>query len=128
MGARILVIRDNKVLLVKHTYQRGWYTVGGGVEPGETPLQAVHRELAEEVGVTLKTEPTLFNVYYSDYQKRDDYIVFYIGHNPIQEKVRCLEIADQQWFDLDNLPEDATPATKRRIEEYLKRRPLSDHW
>lgn len=30
--ARILLIRDNHVLLVKHTYQNGWYTIGGGVE------------------------------------------------------------------------------------------------
>ncbi len=128
IGARILLIHDNKILLIKHTYQVGWYTIGGGVERGESPLQAIHRELKEEVGVTLKSPPKLFSVYYSCFEKRDDYVVLYVANDFIQEENSCYEIADKKWFDLDNLPHDITPATLRRIEEYRSLREISDIW
>jgi 8-oxo-dGTP pyrophosphatase MutT (NUDIX family) len=127
-GARILLISDNKILLVKHTYQPGWYTVGGGVERGESPLQAIHRELQEEVGVTLKTEPKIFSVYYSNLEKRDDYVVLYVANDYEERSVNCREILAKEWFELNNLPQDTTAATKRRINEYLGNCLISETW
>jgi 8-oxo-dGTP pyrophosphatase MutT (NUDIX family) len=49
-GSRILLIKDNKVVLVKHTYQKELYLPGGGVKRGETFEQAIRRELMEELG------------------------------------------------------------------------------
>lgn len=128
IGVRALLIQDEKILLVKHTYQLGWYTIGGGVEPGETPYQALQRELKEEVGVSLLTPAQLFAVYYSNNEKRDDYIIFYICQALLQKASHSAEIAAQQWFDLDNLPQDISPATKKRIEEYLGTRAISEYW
>lgn len=127
-GARILLIKDNKILLVKHTYQPGWYTIGGAVDRGETPLEAIHRELKEEVGVSLLKPPKLFSIYYTNFEKRDDYVALYVGSDYEQEIVHSNEIAEQQWFKLDDLPNDITPATQRRIEEYFNRREISDRW
>lgn len=129
VGARILQIKDNQILLVKHTYQKGWYTIGGTVERGESQLEAVQRELKEEVGIVLKNSPKLFSVYYSNFEKHDDYIALYVGDGDyIQEENHCDEILDKQWFPLNNLPEDTTPATKRRISEYLGKIEISDRW
>jgi 8-oxo-dGTP pyrophosphatase MutT (NUDIX family) len=128
IGARILLIRNNKILLVKHTYQEGWYTIGGGVERGESPLNAIHRELKEEVGITLEKPPTLFSIYYSRLEKRDDYVVLYIASDYTQEDVYSNEILDKRWFDLDDLPAEITSATKRRIEEYRGYTTISDIW
>ncbi len=128
IGARILLIKNNKILLVKHTYQPGWYTIGGAVERGESPLKAIERELKEEVGVTLTTLPQLFSIYYSKFEKRDDYIVLYVGSEHIEEMSSSNEIAEKKWFDLDNLPEDVTPATKRRINEYRSTIMINDIW
>jgi 8-oxo-dGTP pyrophosphatase MutT (NUDIX family) len=52
--AQCLVIRDNKILMVKHKHEgREWYcTPGGGIEKGETPEQAAIRELREECNVS----------------------------------------------------------------------------
>jgi 8-oxo-dGTP pyrophosphatase MutT (NUDIX family) len=49
------IIRDaeGQVLLVKPAYRDDtWEIPGGGLEPGEDPLQAVARELREELGRT----------------------------------------------------------------------------
>lgn len=42
------------VMLVKHTYLRGWHLPGGGVERGENAPYAISREMEEEAGI----EPT----------------------------------------------------------------------
>lgn len=124
----MLLIQDEKVLLVKHSYQKGWYTIGGGVDSGETPLEAMKRELHEEVGVTLLENPQLFSVYYSKNEKRDDYVVFYVAHGCTQETIHSDEIAEQGWFPLNALPLDTTQATRRRIQEYLGEKSIDERW
>lgn len=128
IGVRILLVKDEQVLLVKHTYQKGWYTIGGGVEQKETPRFAIERELLEEVGVTLASPPELFAVYYSYNEKHDNYVMFYIGRAHTQITVHSPEIAESQWFPINQLPEDTTPATRRRIEEYLEQRVITEYW
>ena len=57
LGVRALVERsDGKVLLVRHTYTKGLYLPGGGVEKGEIASVSLLRELKEEGGVELAAE------------------------------------------------------------------------
>ena len=63
LGVRGLVIDgQGQVFLVKHTYIRGWHLPGGGVEPGETVLEALGRELKEEGNIELLDAPAPFSV------------------------------------------------------------------
>lgn len=128
IGARALVIQDDQVLLIKHTYLLGWHTIGGGVDKGETSLQALKRELMEEVGIELLEEPTIHGFYHKQKKRWDDYIILYVCKSFAQKSVSSLEIDEQRWFALDDLPQDISPATKRRIEEYLGQRAISDAW
>lgn len=40
-----------RLLLARHVYDGRWGTVGGGIEPGESPGEAAAREFEEEVGM-----------------------------------------------------------------------------
>lgn len=53
-AARAVVVDpDERVLLVRFEFpgRTLWATPGGGIEPGETPEDAIRRELAEETGL-----------------------------------------------------------------------------
>ena len=52
-----VVLREGKVLLARHTYGAGkglFITPGGYLKNGESPEQAMCRELMEETGITAK--------------------------------------------------------------------------
>jgi 8-oxo-dGTP diphosphatase len=59
-----VIQRADKILMVRERVQTSpghhdgpeyWTLPGGGIEPGEDPLTAVHREVLEEVGLTVTT-------------------------------------------------------------------------
>jgi 8-oxo-dGTP pyrophosphatase MutT (NUDIX family) len=54
-GRAILRDKAGRVLLIRFVLPNMtfWATPGGGVEPGETLLQAAHRELQEELGIAV---------------------------------------------------------------------------
>lgn len=57
-----MLLRDDSVLLCHRSVDRTWYPdvwdlPGGHVEANESPLQALDRELREELGVTLSESP-----------------------------------------------------------------------
>lgn len=59
LSASCVVIYDNKVLLVKHTYgpAKGKYLIPGGFsEEGEMPQQTAEREVLEETGVQVQAK------------------------------------------------------------------------
>lgn len=51
----LLITPDGRILLLKarepSTGREFWFPPGGGIEPGETDLQALKRELFEETGL-----------------------------------------------------------------------------
>jgi 8-oxo-dGTP pyrophosphatase MutT (NUDIX family) len=58
----LLVDPADRLLLAEFRLPVGlhlWATVGGGIEPGESSLGALARELREEVGLALVDEPPL---------------------------------------------------------------------
>lgn len=49
------VIRDGeRFLLARHTHSRMWSLIGGAVEPGEEPSEAVTREVLDETGARIR--------------------------------------------------------------------------
>jgi 8-oxo-dGTP pyrophosphatase MutT (NUDIX family) len=61
MPAAAAVIRDSegRILLQQQQYDGSWSLPGGAIEPGETPGQAVVREVLEETGLRVRAESVL---------------------------------------------------------------------
>ena len=53
----LVVDQQGRVLLVRHTYKRGWYLPGGGIKRGESSSSALARELKEETGIAAQVGP-----------------------------------------------------------------------
>lgn len=131
LGVRGLVLdSEDRVLLVRHTYVPGFYLPGGGVERGETMMQALARELQEEGGVHLLSAPALQGVYLNRRASPRDHVALYVVRHFRYDGPRepDHEIAEAGFFPLDDLPHDATPATRARIAEVLDGEPVSPYW
>src|SRR5437764_3115576 len=51
-GVKCLLVNQERILLVRHTYgYRGWDLPGGAIKRHEAPLTAARREMHEELGV-----------------------------------------------------------------------------
>lgn len=121
LGVRALALNDQgQVMLVKHTYVGGWHLPGGGLEPGECAVESLERELIEEANIKLKSEPGLIGFFFNRQASARDHVALYLCENVQQtaEKEKDREIIAARFFDLDDLPDDISPATQRRIDEW----------
>ncbi len=121
VGVRVLLIRDDQVLLIRHTYMHSWFAPGGGVERGETLEHAIRREAREEVGATL-ADLQLMGIYTSFKESKSDHVVMFVSTDFEVDGTSDREIEETRWFPLDALPDDLSPATARRIEDYTQGR------
>ena len=131
LGVRGLVIDgQGRVLLVKHSYVEGWHLPGGGVEIGETIVDALARELMEEANVALADPPVLHGMFFNGRISRRDHVAVFVVRSFRQDNapVPDHEIVDHGFFALAELPEDTTAGTRARIAEVLRGATVSERW
>lgn len=121
LGVRLLLIKDGQVVLVKSSYQDGWYFPGGGVKRNETLEQAARREAKEELGADLG-KLDLFGIFDLFYENKNDHIVLFQCADFTYTGKFDFEIERVQAFPLHALPTDIAPGHERRIKEYLEGR------
>jgi 8-oxo-dGTP pyrophosphatase MutT (NUDIX family) len=131
LGVRAVVLDDkNRVFLVKHSYVSGWHLPGGGVEVGETLLDALARELMEEGRIELTGEAALHGVFFNSYASRRDHVAVYVIRHFRQDRLPepNREIVACGFFEASALPADTTEGTRLRVAEVLENRPPIATW
>jgi len=131
LGARGMVLdAEGRVFLVKHTYTEGWHLPGGGVEAGETLLDALSRELAEEGNIEMTAPPVLHGIYFHPiYSKRDHIAVFVVrDFRQTSPPKPNREILEHGFFPVNALPPGTTAGSRARIAEVTEGRPAAERW
>lgn len=130
IGVRALIVRGQRVLLIRHRAGRQpWALPGGGVKRNESFAAAAQREAAEESGMPIEIDH-LLGIYDRFYSGVSNYIGVFVC-TPLGEPnpPRSLEIAEARFFPIDQLPPGIDEGSRRRIAEYLRaERGLSRPW
>jgi ADP-ribose pyrophosphatase YjhB (NUDIX family) len=106
VGAMCFIERsDGAILLVRHSYRQRWGVPGGLLEKGEPAVDAVVREVREEVGVgvDLVGEPAV--VVDAEAQRVDLVFRGNLEADGRTARPRSPEIVEARWFAVDDLPE-----------------------
>lgn len=131
LGVRILA-QDEKgrILLVRHTYLKGWHLPGGGVEKHETVFEAAAKELLEETGYEANSSMKMISVYANRRASPRDHVVLFHADKirKVQEFSPNAEIAEAGFFEIEQLPKDVSDAARLRIREVLDLRQFSELW
>jgi len=120
IGAFAILEARGKIVLVRHANgEKKWSLPGGGLETGETPTQAIFREVWEETGISDATFRHIGAFFLRKsagvvflFHGKEDNIVISCGAKDTQE------IADIVLADPNNLPIDIYPAQKKLIERW----------
>ena len=120
VGAYGIIIRDKKIALIKKArggYKGKFDLPGGGIEHDETPLEALKRELMEEISGTL-IEATLFDATSVTFKwQMEENVIEDLHHigllynvtikeDELKKDADGLDSNGAVWMDIDNLTED----------------------
>jgi ADP-ribose pyrophosphatase YjhB (NUDIX family) len=129
LGAIALIEREGALLLERRADDGTWGLVGGAVERGETVLEAVHREVREETGLSTRfvdlhgvfSDPSRIVGYPDGNVYRVLAIVFKV------EVEDDIPVASEESYELRFVPHadvlelDLTPAHRPIVESFLAR-------
>lgn len=113
-SAGCCIIKNNKILLQKRNDDNKWGIHGGSLELGETFLEALERELKEELNVR-PINPKFVDIYsgrdmHYIYPNNDEVYTILMLYL-VKEYEGSLKAADDEvsklkWFDMENIPQN----------------------
>jgi mutator protein MutT len=114
--AGAIIFNDaGQVLLLKHRFRpgSGWGLPGGFLEAGEQPLDALRRELREEIGMEIK-DAEVFAA--RSFRKPRQVEVLFRCRPDGAPQTRNIEVERAEWFSLNSLPEGLPKDQKLFVE------------
>ena len=131
MGVRAACFDEaGRLFLVRHSYVPGWHLPGGGIERGETALEALAKEMREEGNLVPGAPPRLVHVYFNRQTSRRDHVLLYRCEGVTQSapRLKDREIVEAGVFALDARPAATTAAPPRRRGELAGRGAGGGFW
>lgn len=117
LGVRIMMVQDNEVCLIRHTYLPGWFLPGGGLKKNETIEQGARREAREETGAELN-EIRLLGIFSSFIQWKTDHTAVFLCKDFKITGVSDGEIAEVCLFPLNSIPDNTFASHRKLLEAY----------
>lgn len=124
MGARMIVVDDGQVLLVRGHGSSWWGLPGGAVKRNEPLAEAARREVREETGCIAEVED-LLGMYFNGSEYKSDHVAIFTGRLAVPGKPSThvnFEISEARFFPLAQLPEQVDRSTRARLAEYASGR------
>lgn len=116
-GAHAIALTpDRKLILVKLRYASGWRLPGGGCGARESPLDAVLRELREEIGMVSHGPVRLARQFNQQVHFKKDFSSLFIVEDVVYRPRWSLEVEQVAEASLGQLPKDLAPVTRSWIE------------
>lgn len=107
IAAAILINEKRQMLVVRKRGTTQFMQPGGKIDPGETPEQALHRELAEEIGLTLPENAARYEGVFREEAANEpgaDVVAHAFTARLHAEVTPQAEIEEVRWLDLDRNP------------------------
>jgi mutator protein MutT len=108
-----------EVLLLKHRFRAGsgWGLPGGFMEKGEQPIDALRRELREEIALEVD-DVKVFAA--RSFKKPKQVEVLFRARANAQVKSQTVEVERAEWFAIDALPQGLPRDQRLYIERAAK--------
>ena len=123
-GVRCLIEYRRQFLFIRQTYgNMKWTLPGGLIKTNETPEQAAHREVREEVGLKLSQLRPL-GVFTNTWEHAHDTIHCFWGASSGAEiRIDRDEVYEARWFPVDDLPAVQSRQLMRMLNLYSESLP-----
>lgn len=115
-GTKAVVMHGNKVLLVRQAYlPHLWSFPGGRIKRRESALEAIKREIKEEVNLDI-ADPKQIGTHLFTHEYKKDHVTFFTVEASAKSfRIDNFEIIEAQWVLSDALPQNIGPVAQEAL-------------